>query len=151
MLTVKFLLIFIGVSTSDIMYPFNICVKKTKFEKAIYFPAIFQLSLRLVMRMTNRNIIRFVIILTIMLCMEGGKKFALINHQMCCDLYLADVNESEISNHHHLFDSLEEENWSAPSSFCYALQQVEIKNQIGSNSFAPQELYILIWQPPKLV
>jgi len=103
------------------------------------------------MRLINRNIIKFIIILTIMLCMEGGKTFALINHQIYCDLNLTGNNDSEISNHHHLFDSLEQESWNVPYSFSYTFPPIEVENQIISKPLATQELCNSIWQPPRLV
>lgn len=83
--------------------------------------------------------------------MEGGKTFALIDHQIYCDLYLTDTNDSEISNHHHLFDSLEDETWYAPCSLSYTFPQEGVENQIISRSFVSQKLCNPIWQPPKSV
>jgi hypothetical protein len=103
------------------------------------------------MRMVNSNIIRVTIILTTMLCMEGVKTLALINHQIYCDINLTDINDSKISNHNHYFDSFEEENWNMPSPFSFTFLQIEVENQMFPNSFFPPELCNSIWQPPKSV
>lgn len=84
-----------------------------------------------------------------MLCMEGSKSFALINHQIYCDLFSTDLNDSKISNSHHIFDSLEEDNWNLPNYYCYTCLQVGIKNRMVSNFFIPQKFCNSIWQPPK--
>lgn len=101
--------------------------------------------------MVKKNAIKFITILTIMICMEGVKTSALINHQIYCDLYLADIEDSAISNHHHLFDTFEQENWNMPNSQSDAFLQGVADKQIISKPLVKQELCNSIWQPPKLV
>ena len=103
------------------------------------------------MRMVKKNAIKIISILTIMLCMEGGRTFAFDNHQIYCDFYFTDTNDTEISSHNHYFDSIEEESWNVPYSLSLESPLADYENQITPRSFTSQELSNSIWQPPKLV
>lgn len=100
--------------------------------------------------MQKGNIIKFIFILITLFYLEGSKTIALINHQICCTHYLTDIDDSEISNNNHLFDSLEEDDWNLPYALNYTIPQLGTENQIISNSFSPQKSCNSIWQPPKL-
>lgn len=100
--------------------------------------------------MQKGNIIKIIFILITLFYLEGGKTIALINHQIYCSHYLADIEDSEISSNNHLFDSLEEDNWSLPYTLNCPIPQLGTENHLISNSFFPQKSCNLIWQPPKL-
>lgn len=102
------------------------------------------------MRMQKGNIIKLIFIIITLLYLEGGKTIALINHQIYCTHYLADINDSGISSNNHLFDPLEEDNWNLPYALNYTIPQLGTENQIISNFFSPQKRSNSIWQPPKL-
>jgi hypothetical protein len=101
------------------------------------------------MERSKRSIIKLLIVLISIFCINGGKSLLLIcNSEQVLFTYDL-VNDIEITHQQHFDNFADEEKWLESFRFNFSSIHNNSVKPLFSLNYSPQEFLDSIWQPPK--
>ena len=101
------------------------------------------------MKWVKGTLIKFLIVLISIFCIDGGGSFLIISKNMSVVLVHNKTSDIEVPHHHHSGNFYDEENWLESFRFDFSFPNNNPLKFLITLITDTQEYSDTIWQPPK--